>query len=493
MRFRTILSISWGVTLLLATLSIFLFLSGKPNSVNYSATSISQNNTNDTQQIRGNPSPQRFLSFVDIVKKVKPAVVRVVSTIEVREGFFDFFEDDDFFRRFFGFPEERRRRTTGIGSGFIISSDGYVLTNHHVIDKAISVSINTVDGKKYKAKIVGADKKSDVALLKVNENNLPYLVLGDSSKVEVGEWVIAIGNPMGDILRGDVTVSAGIVSAKGRQLGLADYEDFIQTDAAINRGNSGGPLVNIRGEVIGMASAILSPTGGNIGIGFAVPSNMAKFVMEQLKKNGRVIRGFLGVSVGSVTDEVAEVLKLQNLKGAIVHSVEKGKPADKAGLKQYDVIIEFDGQKIENHSQLRALIGQTSPGKKVNLKVIREGKEITIPVVVGELEEEESTPRYRGSESSEENLGIEVDTLTQREAKEYGYPRAGVVITRVRRGSVAEEAGLRRGDMILEVNRMRVYNTNDLARILSRLRSGESVMFLVWREGDEFFISLRLP
>lgn len=494
MKAKIFLSISSGIALLLVAFSTFLFLSGKPNTYDSSKSNAYDISSSNWELQRELPAlPQSPFSFVEIVKKVKPAVVRVESTIEHRTSMFDFWGDDDFFRRFFGIPEERRR-TTGIGSGFIISPDGHILTNNHMIENAVSVKITTLEGKIYDAKIIGTDKKSDVALLKVNGKNLRYVNLGDSSKVEVGEWVLAIGNPLGDILQGDVTVSAGIVSAKGRQLGIADYEDFIQTDAAINRGNSGGPLVNIKGEVIGMTSAILTPSGGNIGIGFAVPSNLAKFVMEQLKKNGRVIRGYLGIVINPVTEETAKVLNLPSLKGAVVSRVERGAPADKAGLKNYDVIIEFDGKPVNSPSQLKALIGQTEPGKKVSLRIIRDGKEINLQVTIGELEERESRARYgRGGEEGEGDLGIDVDTITSREAREYGYPRAGVVITRVRRGSVAQEAGLRRGDMILEVNRRPVRNTDEFGRILSRLRSGDSVLFLIWRNDQEFLVSLRLP
>ncbi|MGQ9617766.1 MAG: Do family serine endopeptidase [Candidatus Aminicenantia bacterium] len=493
MKSRIILSITSGFALLLALLSVLLFISGKTSSVKDIYVENSET-LRDSEKTQSAPL-QSFPSFVEVVKKVKSAVVRVESTIEVRERVFDFFGDDDFWRRFFGFPDEGRRRATGIGSGFIISPDGYVLTNNHVIENAVSVEITTTEGKKYKAKIVGADKKSDVALLRVNENNLPYVNLGDSSKVEVGEWVVAIGNPFGDVLRGDVTVSAGIVSAKGRQLNLAgdSYEDFIQTDAAINRGNSGGPLVNMRGEVIGITSAILTPSGGNIGIGFAIPSNMAKFVIEQIKKYGRVIRGYLGITIGPVTEDNAKVLNLPNLKGALVNSVEKRGPADKAGIKRYDVIIEFDGQKIDNFSQLRGIIGQTPPNKKVPVKIIRDGKEMILYVTVGELEDEEATSTYRKSEITQKDLGIEIDNLTSREAREYGYPRGGVVITRVNRGSVAADAGLMRGDMILEVNRTPVSNANEFGKIISRMKSGDSVLLLIWREDSEFLVSLRLP
>lgn len=448
------------------------------------------------------PSPQLSTNngFVEIANKVGPAVVQIKAnkiekrTISTWEEEWPF---DDWWERFFGIPREREQefRATSFGSGFFISPDGYILTNNHVVENAETVKVYTINKNEYEAKIVGTDPKTDLALLKVDASNLPYAQLGDSSQCQVGEWVIAIGNPLGM----EHTVTAGIISAKGRQLGgslnLPEYQDFIQTDAAINRGNSGGPLVNMKGEVIGITSIILAPTGGNIGIGFAIPSNLAKKIVEQLKQNGRVIRGFLGVIVSDINEDVKNLLKLKTKEGALVHNVQPGTPAEKAGLKVYDVIVAIDGEPVKDSNDLKFKIAEIYPGKEIELKIIRDGKIKTLKAKIAELEpEEEAKPQT----SADKDIGITIQELTPQLARRYGFQtEEGLLITRVRRYSVAEEAGLQRGDIILEVNRKSVQKVQDLEKILKDLKSGDPIMLRIRRETREGFndyiITLRLP
>ncbi|MEW6457138.1 MAG: Do family serine endopeptidase [Acidobacteriota bacterium] len=431
-------------------------------------------------------------AFVEIVKKIKPAVVKVESQITVKERYT---MGEDIWEWFFGEPFRSPRRreviTQSFGSGFIISSDGYIMTNNHLAENAKKIIIYIGGSKKYTAQIVGTDKKTDIALLKINGKNFPFAGLGDSSKIQIGEWVLAIGNPFGNYpgMEGEPTVTAGIISAKGRQLRLADYEDFIQTDAPINRGNSGGPLVNIKGEVIGITSAILAPTGTNLGIGFAIPINLAKTVCDELKAKGRVIRGWLGVGIQDFTEELSK--DFGGIKeGAIIASVQGGSPAEKAGLKRYDVIIEFDGKKISNGTQLRFAVAETPPNKKVNVKIIRDGKEKNITVEIGELEEETSREEIK----EEFNLGLKLEPLTPEIARRYGYPRrGGLIVTDVEPFSAAYEAGLAEGDLVLEVNRKPVNSISDFMNILRRSKSGDTLILLVWRNGQEFFRYLTIP
>jgi len=438
------------------------------------------------------------LDFVRVADKVGPAVVRITAERIERRRVTSFFDDwgDDFWDRFFGIPRGREQefRSQVGGTGFFISSDGYLITNNHIVENAEKITIYTLQENEYKAEVVGTDPPTDVALLKIADKNLPFVELGNSGQLRVGEWVLAIGNPLGY----EHTVSAGIVSAKGRQLFQSQeapsYQDFIQTDAAINRGNSGGPLVNMKGEVIGITSNIASMTGGNIGIGFAIPSDLARKVVKQLQEKGRVVRGHLGVTTRDVSEEERRALNLKSRRGAFVVEVTSGTPADKAGFERYDVIVEFDSQLIENTHDLSFKIADTPPGTKVEIKVIRDGKEKTLTAKLDELstgEEGEQT-----SASSGQDLGITVSTLTPRTARRIGFrTEEGVLITEVRRYSEAEQKGLLPGDIILEANRQEVKDTDDFKKIINKLNPGDGLMLFIRREREsrEFITTLRIP
>jgi serine protease Do len=441
------------------------------------------------------------LDFVKVSEKVGPAVVKIDCEKVEKQAVLGFQESpfDDFWNRFFGSPQRRPQEMKTIvqGAGFFISSDGYIVTNNHLVENGQKITVYTIQGDEYAAKMIGTDPRTDIALIKVNAKDAPFAELGDSAKVQVGEWVLAIGNPLGM----EHTVTAGIISAKGRQLGLGEnnYEDFIQTDAAINRGNSGGPLVNMRGEVIGINSNILVPSGagGNIGIGFAIPSNMAKKVVIQLKEKGKVTRGWLGVYIvkQQIDEDTRKLLNLPSRKGALINSVEPGSPAEKAGLKQYDVVIEVDGQPVENSNSLQMKIADIQPGTKVNLKIIRDGKEKTITVAVAELQEERQSTRQAGGGK---DVGLAVTELTPNLARRYGLRTTrGLLITEVSDGSDAARKGLLPGDIILEVNRTKVNTEEEWNALIDQKKSGEAVLLLVRRESNgqsqDFIVSLRVP
>ncbi len=347
----------------------------------------------ETRQAPQGWASSRPDSLAPLVAEVKPAVVNISTTQAVRQprrGFRGPFRGqepyEDFFERFFGGPAPQEQRPQqSLGSGFIIDKDGYILTNNHVIENAGMVMVKLASEKEYEAKVVGRDPRTDLALIKVSaRGDLPVVRLGDSDALQVGDYVLAIGNPFGL----GQTVTAGIVSAKGRVIGQGPYDDFIQTDAAINPGNSGGPLFNTKGEVVGINAAIFSQSGGNIGIGFAVPVNMAKGLLPQLKAKGRVSRGWLGVSIGPVTDEAAKELKLTDKKGALVMEVVEKSPADRAGLQQGDVVVGFDGKDVVGAQDLPRLVGNTPIGKEVSLRVIREGRPMDIKVTIREFRED---------------------------------------------------------------------------------------------------------
>lgn len=359
--------------------------------------------------------PNQLPDFVVLAKKLKPVVVNI-STTQVSEGrgsheFSSPFGDEDpfndFWRRFFGGPAPRGpQRQRSLGSGFIIDGDGSILTNNHVVENAQKIVVKlAADDQEYEAKVIGRDPKTDIAVIKINaKTNLPAATFGDSDRLEVGEWVVAIGNPFGL----DSTVTSGIVSAKGRHIGQGPYDNFIQTDASINPGNSGGPLINLRGEVIGINTAIFSRTGGNMGIGFAIPINLVKEVLPQLRGKGKVTRGFLGVLIQKVTPEIAESLGMDKGNGALVANVTKDGPADKAGVKVGDVIIEFDGKEVKDSSDLPIIVARTPVDRRARMKVLRDKKEITLTVSVGELKDAEVV----ASAPEKGELGLTVQRLT---------------------------------------------------------------------------------
>ena len=445
-------------------------------------------------------------SYADVVEKTSPAVVRIESEIKMSPNsqqqqmpsLDDLFNSPQMPNG--GQQQQRPQIERGLGSGVIVSADGYILTNNHVVEGATKITVLMSDNKSYTAKAVGLDKPSDLAVLKIEAANLPFLNPGNSDNVRVGDIVLAIGNPLGI----GQTVTAGIISAKGRRTGLSDgssFEDFLQTDAPINRGNSGGALVNLTGELIGINSQIATERGGgSIGIGFSIPSNMAKGVMEQLIQNGKVRRGMLGVGIQAVTEDIKDSFGLTDTKGVLINDVKKGSAAEKAGIKRDDVVVAINGDAIDDSNILRNKVASIKPGTEIKVKVVRDGKEQEIPVVLGELNPETvKSDQPNGGNREDENksseggkLGLNLQPLTPQISRQLELPAdiTGVVVTEVDQNGAAAQQGIDRGDVIMEINRQPV---NSLADVKSALdKSGDKpILLLISRKGQTIYLTVK--
>ena len=446
--------------------------------------------------------PPQQQAFVLVSKRATPAVVTVASerivtnsrsNMQIPEEFRRFFDDDFFFQD----PDGgRQQRLQGLGSGVIVDPDGIILTNNHVVERAETIQVTLPDRRTVDAEVVGTDPDSDLAVLRVNEKNLPSLSFGDSSELEVGEWVVAIGNPFSESLAH--TVTAGIVSGKGRDVALGvTYSDFIQTDAAINPGNSGGALVNMNGELIGINSAIATRTGTYNGIGFAIPSNLAKQVMDSLLTHGKVLRGWLGVQVQSVSNDMAAAIGLDTPRGALIASVMDDTPAKKAGLRRGDVIVGLNGERIESNQDLTNKVGTFAPGSEIKLTVFRDRGEIEINVVLGERPSDLTASASQPSEETGNKIdliGLQVTPLTDDIAQRLGYEgEEGVVITAVSGGSVAERAGLRSGMLIQEINRRQIRSISDFNAAMEGVGPGDSILFYARAGNSGGYFAIKVP
>lgn len=432
--------------------------------------------------------------FAELAKKLKPTVVNIstAKTVKPQRPFtrrspspFGSDPFEDFFERFFGEIPQRSYREKSLGSGFIISDEGFILTNSHVVSGADEIKVKLSDGREFKGEVKGLDEKIDIGLIKIDaKDHLPVASLGDSDRIQVGEWVMAIGNPFGLAQ----TVTAGIVSATGRVIGTGPYDDFIQTDASINPGNSGGPLFNINGEVIGINTAIVA---GGQGIGFAIPVNMAKNIISQLKETGKVTRGWLGVVVQPITPELAQSFGLEGKNGALVSEVVKDGPADKAGMKAGDIVLEFNGKKISEMNDLPRVVASTPVGREVPIRVLRDGKQEQVTVTIERLKDEEGAEKQAAG--APDRLGMNVAELTAELAAKMGSSETkGVVVTEVKPGGLADEAGIALGDIIREVNGQKIGTLQDYKRTLERLKKGEVVRLLLRRADSSLYVALKL-
>jgi len=441
-------------------------------------------------------------SYADVVERTSPAVVRIEAEHKNRisQRQTTPFGDDDFFRQFpMPRQDQRPQIERGMGSGVIVSADGTILTNAHVVDEAEKITVMLNDNKAFEAKLVGIDKPSDLAVLKIETQNLPFLTLGNSDSVRVGDIVLAIGNPLGI----GQSVTAGIISAKGRRTGLSDgsFEDFLQTDAPINRGNSGGALVNLNGELIGINSQILSggASGGNIGIGFSIPSNMAKSVLDQLLKDGKVHRGMLGVNIQTLTEDTAKALDLTDVSGVLVSNVRPGSSAEKAGVKRGDIITAINGEKIDDGNVLRNKVAGTIPGTEIKLTVLRDGTSHELTAVLDEFEIEKSDKS--GNQQNDDGpsvekqsgkLGLTLQSVTPQIARQLGLSSdgEGVVVTDVEPSGIGADAGITRGDVLLEVNRAAV-NSPEAVQAAIEKAGSKPLLLLIARKGQTIYITVR--
>ena len=437
-------------------------------------------------QVQGLPD------FTELVEKQGPAVVNVSTTSAARSGPQSPVPEDDpfydFFRRF-GPPQPRDYEARSLGSGFIISADGYILTNAHVVEAADDITVKLNDKREFKAKVIGSDRRTDVAVIKIEASGLPAVRIGDPERLRVGEWVLAIGSPFGF----ESTVTAGIVSAKGRSLPQENYVPFIQTDVAINPGNSGGPLFNLKGEVVGMNSQIYSRTGGFMGLSFAIPIDVAMDITNQLRTVGRISRGRIGVVIQEVTKELAESFGLPKAAGALVNSVEKGGPADKAGLEPSDVILKFEGKTVNSSSDLPRIVAQTRPGAKATMQIWRKGAAKDVTITVGEMHEERVAQRPARRDSKSGNvvarLGLTVSELTADQRKELGIG-GGLLVEDVQ--GAAAKAGIRRGDILMALNNQDIKSVEQLNQQLNQYEKAKSVALLIRRGDGALYVPLRL-
>ena len=436
---------------------------------------------------------QRSRTFVAVAKQAKASVVNVSSTRKASKGQSAPFSDDPLFRRFFGeefdrrFRQPRDFRQQGLGSGVIVSADGHIVTNNHVVEQADEIEVSLADKRKFKAKVVGTDPKSDLAVLKIEAAGLPTLRWADSTRLEVGEFVLAVGNPFGL----DQTVTMGIVSAVGRaNVGIVDYEDFIQTDAAINPGNSGGALVNLNGELVGINTAIFTRTGGYMGIGFAIPSSMARSVIDSLIAHGKVVRGWLGVSIQEITEELAKEFGVSDGKGALVADIMEDSPASRAGLERGDIIREFEGKPVNDPVHLRTLVAESAPGTKVRVAVLRNKRMQSLEVILSELPKDATVQSSMGQAQGRHALtGVEVRPPSKDELRELRV-KSGVVVRRVDPDSPAARAGVREGDVIREIDRKPMTSVDEFQRAVNKLGREQRVLLLVARGQGTVFLTV---
>jgi len=433
------------------------------------------------------------LSFADLAEKLKPSVVNISTTKTVRSGGFRSpfgrgtpfdrnFGGDDFFERFFGDMPQRQFKQKSLGSGFIISHDGYIFTNNHVVEQADKILVKLSDGKEYEAKVIGRDAKTDIALIKIKPNDsLPVAETGDSEKLRVGDWVLAIGNPFGL----EQTVTAGIVSAKGRVIGAGPYDNFIQTDASINPGNSGGPLFNMEGKVVGINTAIVAQ---GQGIGFAIPISMAKTILPDLKAKGKVTRGWLGVSVQDISDDIAKSMKIKDKSGALISDVFKGDPADKAGLKAGDIVTEINGKPVKDTHELLMMIAGFRIDETIKIKIVRDGQEKVLPITIAERTEKSE---MASAQQSGEAFGMTVQEITPEIAQHLGLTiKKGLIVVDVLEGTVAEEVGIQPQDIILQVNKVKVTTMKEYQKEIAKAGEKGSILLLIKRGKATFFVPL---
>jgi len=437
-------------------------------------------------------------AFADVAETVNPSVVTISTKTVIKNQqispFSEFF-GDDFFKRFFNYPggPQGEYVQQGLGSGVIIRQDGVILTNDHVVDGANDIYVHLMDGRELEASVQGTDSNTDLAVIKIDAKNLPAIKIGDSDALRVGQWVLAIGSPLQPELAHSVT--SGIVSAKGRSGvgGLSTYQDYIQTDAAINPGNSGGPLVNLKGELVGINTAIATRTGGNMGIGFAIPSKLAEKVMTDILEKGRVVRGWLGVGIQNISLELAKNFDLDKPEGVIVTEVMKGGPAEKAGFKVEDIILQLNGERIKNVTHLSTRIGSTNPGTKIEIKILRNGDAKTVPVTIGEYPAEE--PQASVKKQSMESLGFSVSDLNPalRSRLNIDEDVKGIVVINVEQNSAAFQAGVREGDLILKFNRKTVTSVSEFYDMIKDVEAGQPIALYLKRGEQKLFAAFSVP